>query len=122
VFAIATSFADDVVDRPRDRAHLPVLGASAVSSLRPERYTVGSAVNQTTRQVGGAIGIALLVVLVGTSYSLADALQHFHRLWFFGASMAAAAGLTCVFLARRPASSPSTTNTEVAPSTEVSSA
>jgi len=100
----------------------PVLGASAVSSLRPERYAVGSAVNQTARQVGGAIGIALLVVLVGTPHSLADALQHFHRLWFFGASMAAAAGFTCVLLTRRPASSPSTTNTEIAPSTEVSSA
>jgi NTE family protein len=36
----------------------PVLGASAVSSLRADRYAVGSAVNQTARQIGGAIGSA----------------------------------------------------------------
>ena len=31
----------------------PVLSAAAVSSLHPERFAVGSAVNQTARQVGG---------------------------------------------------------------------
>jgi len=44
----------------------PVLSAAAVSSLHPERFAVGSAVNQTARQVGGAFGIALLVVILGT--------------------------------------------------------
>src|ERR1019366_8113303 len=44
----------------------PVLSAAAVSSLQPERFAVGSAVNQTARQVGGALGIALLVVILGT--------------------------------------------------------
>ena len=32
----------------------PVLGAAAVSSLHHQRFAVGSAVNQTARQVGGA--------------------------------------------------------------------
>ena len=40
----------------------PVLSAAAVSSLHHERFAVGSAVNQTARQVGGALGVALLVV------------------------------------------------------------
>ena len=43
----------------------PVLSAAAVSSLHPERFAVGSAVNQTARQVGGAFGVALLVVILG---------------------------------------------------------
>lgn len=91
----------------------PVLGASAVSSLHPERYAVGSAVNQTSRQIGGAIGIALLVVLIGTPHSPLSALHHFHNLWFFGAAMAGASGVACIFLgakrtvAATPTQSPS---------------
>jgi EmrB/QacA subfamily drug resistance transporter len=34
----------------------PVLSAAAVSSLHPNRFAVGSAVNQTARQIGGAFG------------------------------------------------------------------
>lgn len=77
----------------------PVLGATAVSSLQPERYAVGSAVNQTARQIGGAIGIAILVVIIGTPHNVLNALAHFRHLWFFSASMAAVSGLTCCFLA-----------------------
>ena len=32
---------------------------------RPHRFAVGSAVNQTARQIGGALGIAVLVMLIG---------------------------------------------------------
>jgi MFS family permease len=78
----------------------PVLGATAVSSLQARRYAVGSAVNQTARQVGGAIGIAILVVILGTPHSAVEALSNFRHLWIFSASMAAAAGFTCCFLAR----------------------
>ena len=41
-----------------------------------ERFAVGSAVNQTARQVGGALGIALLVVILGTPSPAAEALPH----------------------------------------------
>jgi NTE family protein len=78
----------------------PVLGATAVSSLQPDRYAVGSAVNQTARQIGGAIGIAVLVVILGAPHSVTSALNNFHHLWYFSASMAAASGLTVCFLAR----------------------
>jgi len=94
----------------------PVLGASAVSSLRPERYAVGSAVNQTARQIGGALGIAILVVLVGTPHGALDGVHHFQRLWLFTASMAAAAGVTCAFLTRRTTSA-SSNDTSVSPTT-----
>jgi EmrB/QacA subfamily drug resistance transporter len=78
----------------------PVLGATAVSSLQADRYAVGSAVNQTARQIGGAIGIAILVVILSTPHRVLDALNNFHHLWFFSASMAAAAGISCCFLAK----------------------
>jgi EmrB/QacA subfamily drug resistance transporter len=76
----------------------PVLSAAAVSSLHPNRFAVGSAVNQTARQVGGALGIALLVVIIGTPTSQAEALAHFHHLWWFVAAMATSSGLVCWLL------------------------
>jgi EmrB/QacA subfamily drug resistance transporter len=80
----------------------PVLGATAVSSLHPERYSVGSAVHQTARQVGGSIGVALLVVILGTARI--TSIAHFKHLWWFAAGMVLASGAVCLLLpARRPA-------------------
>jgi len=76
----------------------PVLSAAAVSDLHPERFAVGSAVNQTARQVGGALGVACLVVLLGTPRSPMQALDDFHHLWWFAATMAVASGLVCGLL------------------------
>src|SRR4051812_1120813 len=70
----------------------PVLSAAAVSSLPARRYAVGSAVNQTARQIGGAIGIAVLVMLLGTPHGAADAVTRFHHLWIYGALTAALSG------------------------------
>ncbi len=78
----------------------PVISAAAVSSLEPSRYSVGSAVNQTARQIGGALGVAILVVILGTSASLGVALENFRHLWIFIASSAAIAGVICSFLGR----------------------
>jgi MFS family permease len=79
----------------------PVLSAAAVSSLHPERFAVGSAVNQTARQVGGAFGVALLVVILGTPRTAVVALGNFRHLWWYAASMAVLSGLACSLL--RPA-------------------
>jgi len=76
----------------------PVLSAAAVSSLHPERFAVGSAVNQTARQVGGAVGVALLVVILGTPRTAVAALGNFRHLWWYAASMAVASGLSCSLL------------------------
>ncbi|HEY5266134.1 MAG TPA: DHA2 family efflux MFS transporter permease subunit [Acidimicrobiales bacterium] len=78
----------------------PVLSAAAVSSLEPARYAVGSAVNQTARQVGGALGVAILVVILGTPSSAVAALRNFQHLWWFIAAMAAIAGLISTGLTR----------------------
>jgi MFS family permease len=78
----------------------PVISAAAVSSLEPARYSVGSAVNQTARQIGGALGVAILVVILGTPTSLSVALENFRHLWIFAAATAAIAGVICAFLGR----------------------
>ncbi|HZU78607.1 MAG TPA: DHA2 family efflux MFS transporter permease subunit, partial [Acidimicrobiales bacterium] len=81
----------------------PVLGAAAVSSLHPERFAVGSAVNQTARQIGGAIGVAILVVVLGTPHSLASAMTSARHLWAYCALMAALSGVAALGLGRRTA-------------------
>jgi len=78
----------------------PVLSAAAVSSLPSDRFGVGSAVNQTARQVGGAIGIAVLVAILGKPALPAEALAAFQRAWVFAASMAALSGAIVVLLGR----------------------
>jgi MFS family permease len=76
----------------------PVLSAAAVSSLPPERFGVGSAVNQTARQVGGAIGVATLVAILGKPHGAAEALAAFDRMWLFCAAMATLSGAIAVLL------------------------
>ena len=76
----------------------PVLSVAAVSSLPADRFAVGSAVNQTARQVGGSIGIAILVVLLGTPATPGAALGNFHHLWAFAATMSALSGSVALLL------------------------
>jgi EmrB/QacA subfamily drug resistance transporter len=78
----------------------PVLSAGAVSSLPPARFAVGSAVNQTARQIGGALGIAVLVALIGSQRQLADPLDGYHQLWAFAATTALVSGVIGSFIPR----------------------
>jgi MFS family permease len=78
----------------------PVLSAGAVSALPPARFAVGSAVNQTARQIGGALGIATLVALIGLQRHLADPLDGFHQLWTFAAATAITSGVIGSFIPR----------------------
>ena len=56
----------------------PVLGAASVSELPPLSYATGSAINTTARQVGGVIGVATLVAVIGDG---APVLSDFHHGW-----------------------------------------
>ncbi len=81
----------------------PVLGAAAVSSLPPERFAVGSALNQTARQVGGAIGIAILVAIIGSGHR-PGAMGDYRHLWTFQAFTALVTGMIAAGITgRRPA-------------------
>jgi EmrB/QacA subfamily drug resistance transporter len=78
----------------------PVLSAASVSSLPKERFGVGSAVNQTARQVGGSLGIAILVVILGSHAEEAAglALARYQTLWLYEACMALLSGGVAVWL------------------------
>jgi EmrB/QacA subfamily drug resistance transporter len=69
---------------------LPLLTSAAVTALGPERWGVGSGANATARQLGGVLGVAILVAIVGTP-TPTDALARFHAGWAF---VAIASGLT----------------------------
>lgn len=52
---------------------LPSLSAAAVAHLPRARFGVGSAVNQAVRQIGGVLGVALTVAIIGEArFDLAD--------------------------------------------------
>jgi hypothetical protein len=66
----------------------PVLGAAAVSSVPADRFAVGSAVNQMSRQLGGALGVTILLALLGKHTNGPAALAAFNHLWILSATMA----------------------------------
>ena len=59
----------------------PQLASATAQALPPNRLGVGGAANQAVRQLGGTIGVALTIALIGTPLGLADALDHFDRVW-----------------------------------------
>jgi EmrB/QacA subfamily drug resistance transporter len=71
----------------------PVLSAAAVAGLPADRFAVGGALNQTSRQMGAVLGVALLVSILGTPASPAAALDAFQSAWLLcaAASVLAAA-------------------------------
>ena len=60
---------------------IPVNAAAAVSELPPARLSVGGAVNNTSRQVGSVLGIALLVSVIGTASDPAGMLDGHRNGW-----------------------------------------
>ena len=63
----------------------PVLSAAAVAGLPPERFGTGGAINQTSRQLGAVLGIALLVTIIGSPASPAEAMDAFRNAWVLSA-------------------------------------
>ncbi|MBK5222471.1 MAG: MFS transporter [Acidimicrobiia bacterium] len=74
----------------------PVLSAAAVSTLRPENFALGGAVNNTFRQVGSAVGVALVVTL----QSSGDGIDGFRAGWYFVAVCGLIAAAACMLQPR----------------------
>lgn len=60
---------------------LPQLSSATVQGLPADRYALGSAVNQTMRQLGATFGVALVVSFIAGA-TAANALSHFQRAWW----------------------------------------
>jgi EmrB/QacA subfamily drug resistance transporter len=85
---------------------IPTLTGAGASSLAPERFATGAAVLTMGRQIGAALGVAVLVAVLGTAgHSASD----FHAAWLITTIGALATGLTLAALgpsARRVAPAP----------------
>jgi MFS family permease len=86
---------------------LPTMMASATSELPPENFATGSAVVNMLRQVGLAIGVAVLVAVLGTPSGAHALLDAFDHAWIVIAGFAAATALASLAILgiRRPAPS-----------------
>jgi NTE family protein len=85
-------------------ATLPVLGSAALAAVPGGRFATASAVVSSTRQLGGVLGIALLVVIIGTPTPLTAATVLRHG-WVFCALCFVAVALGSLLLRVRPGAS-----------------
>ncbi len=76
------------------------LSGAAVAGLPPARYAVGSAISQTSRNLGGMIGVAVLIAIVGTPDTITEAATRFDNAYIFGATMFGLCGAAGLFLRR----------------------
>ncbi|WP_157227190.1 MFS transporter, partial [Nocardia asiatica] len=72
---------------------LPTAFAAGTSGLPPQRFATGSAVLSMARQIGLAVGVAVLVAVLGTPTGPEAALDAFRRGWYVTAAVAVLAGL-----------------------------
>ena len=83
---------------------LPTLMATGSSTLPPQSFATGSAVVNMVRQLGLAVGVAVLIAVLGSPGSPAATLAAYQRGWTVIAAVSFAAGLVALGLlaGRRP--------------------
>lgn len=83
---------------------LPTMMATASASLPPQTFATGSAVINMVRQIGIALGVALLVAVLGTSAGHVPPLSAFQRAWWLIAVLAFTGIVPALGLLRRSGS------------------
>ena len=78
-------------------ATLPIVGSAALAAVPGSRYATASAVVSSTRQLGAVLGIALLVLIIGTP-SQSTAATAFRHGWVFSIVCFAVAALVATRL------------------------
>ncbi len=77
----------------------PNLSGAAVASAPGESFATATGMNSVARQVGAALGVAVVVAIIGTA-TPAGAYTAFQHAWVFGAACLFAAGLGCLLVGR----------------------
>lgn len=82
---------------------LPTLMATGSASLPASSFATGSAVVNMFRQIGLAVGVAVLIAVLGSPHSPAGVLSAYQRAWIVTAAIALAGGLVglALLVARR---------------------
>lgn len=78
-----------------------LLAGAAVSRIDAENFSVAGAVNQTARQLAGAIGLAVLVAILGSTDNADLDLSGFRRAFLYLSAVAATASLVATRLPSR---------------------
>jgi EmrB/QacA subfamily drug resistance transporter len=92
---------------------IPSLTGAVAATLPPERLATGIAVQTTGRQLGSALGFAILIAVLGTPHSAGD----FDGGWKFMLAASLLAGVSLLAVGRTPARSSTETAAEMLPST-----
>jgi uncharacterized membrane protein YfcA len=85
---------------------LPTFMATGASSLPAQSFATGSAVINMLRQVGLAVGVAVLVAVLGTPGSPAGVLSAYRHGWEMIAAVSLIAALAGAVLLRAPRRAP----------------
>jgi EmrB/QacA subfamily drug resistance transporter len=73
--------------------------SAAVAELPHARFATGSAISQTSRQIGAVVGIATLIAVLGTP-APGEAVHAFHRAWALMVATGLSAGALAAALGR----------------------
>jgi EmrB/QacA subfamily drug resistance transporter len=98
---------------------LPTLSSAAVHGLPANRFAVGSAVNQTVRQIGSVLGVALVIALLGSS-NPSELLEAFDRIFYLLAAGGVATAIFSLAIDTKPQTRPAPAQTQAAPTTNPS--
>jgi hypothetical protein len=82
---------------------LPSLMSTAAASLPPPSFATGSAVVNMLRQVGFAVGVAMLVAVLGSPHGPAAELTAFRHGWYATAAAGLGAAVAAITVRHRPA-------------------
>jgi NTE family protein len=78
----------------------PTLSGAAVGAVPGTRFAIATALNSVSRQLGAALGVAVLIAILGTPSPL-DPLPPFQHAWLFAAGCFLAGAVSCLGLVVR---------------------
>jgi NTE family protein len=78
-------------------AVFPTLSGTAVAAAPGQRFATATGMNSVARQIGAALGVAIVVAIIGTP-AQATAYPALAQAWTFGAVCLFVAGLGCLFI------------------------
>jgi EmrB/QacA subfamily drug resistance transporter len=81
---------------------ISTISSSATAFLPQPRFAMGSALNNTSRQIGAALGIALVSSLLVAATKTNDPTSGFHAAWTLMTGVILLSGLAMLTLFRRP--------------------
>lgn len=81
---------------------ISTITSSATAYLPQPRFAMGSALNNTARQIGAALGVALVSSMLVAAARTDDPIRGFHHAWIFIGVVVAITGVTMLALFRKP--------------------